>query len=376
MIIAALNENSSNETRVAITPNAIKHYLKLGLEVVCEKNAGHASGFSDADYEAAGAKIVANRKSLLQKAKILVCVNEPSPSDLQDLAPEALIIAPIDNNQEGELLTWGCKEKMSVFSMNLIPRISRAQSMDSLSSQANLAGYRAVLEAVVHFNRAIPMMMTAAGMIQPAKALILGAGVAGLQAIATAKRLGAVVYAFDVRRAAKEQVESLGAEFIEVAEDQDNETSGGYASETSEEYKRLQAQLIDQYATQSDLVISTALIPGRQAPILLTKETVKKMKPGSVIVDLATSRGGNCEVSQGDKIIKEGEVTIIGYSNIAGLIPATASELYANNLVHLITLLVDSSSELVFNKEDEIIKQALLCHEGNYLPFQKAKETL
>lgn len=375
MIIAALNENSSNETRVAITPNAIKHYLKLGLEVVCEKNAGQASGFSDADYESAGAKID-SRKSVLQKANILVSVNEPSPSDLKDLAPGALIIAPIDNNQEGELLSWGCKEKMSIFSMNLIPRISRAQSMDSLSSQANLAGYRAVLEAVVHFNRAIPMMMTAAGMIQPAKALILGAGVAGLQAIATAKRLGAVVYAFDVRRAAKEQVESLGAEFIEVAEDQDNETSGGYASETSEEYKRLQAELIDQYAAQSDLVISTALIPGRQAPILLTKKTVEKMKPGSVIVDLATSRGGNCELSQHDKIIQEGEVTIVGNSNIAGLIPATASELYANNLVHLITLLVGPSSELVFNKEDEIIKQALLCHEGNYLPFQEAKETL
>ncbi|KTD36006.1 pyridine nucleotide transhydrogenase, alpha subunit [Legionella nautarum] len=375
MIIAALNENSSNETRVAITPNAIKHYLKLGLEVVCEKNAGHASGFSDADYEAAGAKI-ANRKSLLQKANILVCVSEPSASDLKDLAPGALIIAPIDNNIEGELLTWGCKEKMSIFSMNLIPRISRAQSMDSLSSQANLAGYRAVLEAVVHYNRAIPMMMTAAGMIQPAKALILGAGVAGLQAIATAKRLGAVVYAFDVRRAAKEQVESLGAEFIEVGDDQDNETSGGYASETSEEYKHQQAKLIDQYAAQSDLVISTALIPGRQAPILLTKKTVEKMKPGSVIVDLATARGGNCELSQHNKIVKEGEVTIVGNGNIAGLIPATASELYANNLVHLITLLVGPSSELVFNKEDEIIKHALLCYEGNYLPFQEAKETL
>ena len=224
--------------------------------------------------------------------------------------------------------------------MNLIPRISRAQSMDSLSSQANLAGYRAVFEGVNRYNRAVPMMMTAAGMIQPAKVLILGAGVAGLQAIATAKRLGAVVYAFDVRSVAKEQVQSLGAEFIEVSEGQDNETSGGYASETSEAYQRLQAELIDQYAKQADIVVTTALIPGRKAPILLRKKTIEAMKPGSIIVDLATSRGGNCEVSQRDKIIKDKNgVTVVGFSNIAGLVPATASELYANNLVHLLTLL-------------------------------------
>ncbi|WP_347251502.1 Re/Si-specific NAD(P)(+) transhydrogenase subunit alpha [Legionella sp.] len=376
MIIAALNENSSNETRVAITPNAIKHYLKLGLEVMCEKHAGQASGFSDADYEAAGAKIAANRNALLQKANILVCVNEPSPADLQGLAPYSLVIGHIDNNESSELLTWAAEKKISLFSMNLIPRISRAQSMDSLSSQANLAGYRGVLEGVVHFNRAVPMMMTAAGMIHPAKILILGAGVAGLQAIATAKRLGAVVYAFDVRRAAKEQVESLGAEFIEVGDGQDAETSGGYAAETSEEYRRMQAELIDQYAKQADIIVSTALIPGKKAPLLLTKKTVEHMKPGSVIVDLATSRGGNCELSQRDKVVKEGEVTIIGYSNLAGLIPATASELYANNLVHLITLLVGTSNELSFNKEDDILKQAMLSHDGNYLPFQMAKETL
>lgn len=376
MIIAALNENISNETRVAITPNAVKQYLKLGLEVICEKNAGLASGFSDAEYEAAGAKIIPERKELLQKTKILVCVKEPSPKELKGLAPHALVIAPIDNEKEGELLTWGCKEKITLFSMNFIPRISRAQSMDSLSSQANLAGYRGVLEAVVHYNRAIPMMMTAAGMIQPAKVLVLGAGVAGLQAIATAKRLGGVIYAFDVRRAAKEQVESLGAEFIEVDEVQDNETSGGYASETSDEYRLLQAQLIDQYAKQSDIVISTALIPGRKAPILITKKTVEQMKPGSVIVDLATSRGGNCELSQCDKVVKEGGVTIIGYSNLAGFVPATASELYANNLVQLMNLLVGTSTELSLSGEDEIIKQAILCHDGDYLPFQQVKETL
>ena len=375
MIITALNEKNTNETRVAITPNAVKHYLKLGFEVICEKNAGQAAGFSDADYEAVGASIESNRKSLLAKTNVLVAVNEPLPADIQGLKAHSLIIAPVDNSEESDLLSWAAKEKISVFSMNLIPRISRAQSMDSLSSQANLAGYRAVIEGVSHFHRAIPMMMTAAGMIHPAKILILGAGVAGLQAIATAKRLGAVVYAFDVRRAAKEQVESLGAEFIEVAEGQDNETSGGYASETSKEYQLLQSKLIDEYAKQADIVIATALIPGRKAPILLFKDTIEQMKPGSIIVDLATARGGNSELSECDKIVKlKNGVTLIGYSNLAGFVPATASELYANNLVHLINLLAANPPELTFNDEDEIIKQAMLCHAGNYLPFQSAKE--
>ena len=375
MIIAALNESSLHEKRVAITPNAVKHYLKLGLQVVLEKNAGLASGFSDASHEDAGATIEESQNSLLQKAKIVAYVNEPTPSMIKGLKPHTLIVAPIDNMQESELLSTCCQEKISAFSMNLIPRISRAQSMDSLSSQANLAGYRAVLEGVHHYHRAIPMMMTAAGMIHPAKILILGAGVAGLQAIATAKRLGAVVYAFDVRSAAKEQVESLGAEFIEVVSEENNETTSGYASETSEEYQQLQADLIDQYAKQCDIVITTALIPGKKAPILVKADTVRQMKPGSVIVDLATSRGGNCELSQRDKVVREGEVTLIGYSNFAGLVPATASELYANNVVHLLNLLITPSSELAFNREDEIIKQAVLCHEGAYLPFQIAKET-
>jgi NAD(P) transhydrogenase subunit alpha len=374
MIIAALNESNSKETRVAITPNAIKHYTKLDFEIVTEKDAGLASGFSDSEYEAAGGQIEVNRNALLAKTKILLSVNEPKPNDLHGLPSNALIIAPIDKDPESKLLRWALKEKISLFSMNLIPRISRAQSMDSLSSQANLAGYRAVLEGVNHYKRAVPMMMTAAGMIQPAKVLILGAGVAGLQAIATAKRLGAVVYAFDVRRAAKEQVESLGAEFIEVSFEEDNETSGGYASETSEEYQRLQSELIAQYVKQSDIVVTTALIPGKKAPLLVTKKMVEQMKPGSVIVDLATSRGGNCELSQADKIVEAFGVSLIGYSNLAGLVPATASELYANNLVHLLTLLASTPSELNFDKEDEITKQALLCYDGIYLPFQQAKE--
>ncbi|WP_454784286.1 Re/Si-specific NAD(P)(+) transhydrogenase subunit alpha [Legionella sp. WA2024007413] len=372
MMIATLLA-PDNETRVAITPNSAKHLIKLGFDVAIEQNAGLAAGFNDQDYEELGAKIC-DKKTILKQANILFCINEPDSKNIEGLSPNALIIGHIDNDPESKLITW-CKEKhVTLLSMNLIPRISRAQSMDSLSSQANLAGYRAVLEACAEFHRVIPMMMTAAGMIQPAKVLVLGAGVAGLQAIATAKRLGAVVYAFDVRRAAKEQVESLGAEFIEVSQDQDSETKGGYASEVSEEYKKLQAELIDQYAKLSDIVISTALIPGRKAPILVFKKTVEQMKPGSVIVDLATARGGNCEVSVLDKTIKHGEVTIIGLSNLAGLVPATASELYANNLVHLINLLAPTPPEITLNPNDEIIQQAVLCHQNQYLPFQAKKE--
>lgn len=374
MIIATLNE-SPQETRVAITPNAVKHYEKLGLSVLCEANAGQASGYSDKDYQDVGAKIAPTRKELWTQANILTCVNEPTPADLSGLKPDSLVIAPIDNDPQSPLLQWACSHNINLFSMNLIPRISRAQNMDSLSSQANLAGYRAVLEGVNHFNRAVPMMMTAAGMIHPAKILVLGAGVAGLQAIATAKRLGAVIYAFDVRRVAKEQVESLGAEFIEVSDGEESETSGGYAREMSDEYKQKQAALIDQYAKMADIVICTALIPGRKAPILLTKATVEGMKPGSVIVDLATSRGGNCEVSQKDSVVKQGYVTVIGYSNMAGLVSTTASELYATNVLNLIRLLIDKDGQLSFNPEDEIIKQALLTHAGKHMPFLTPKES-
>lgn len=363
-----------NETRVAITPQSAKHFIKLGFEVTIEKDAGLLSGFKDNHYEQVGVRIGKDKKSILAKANILLCINEPNAKDLEGLSEGALLIGPIDNAPQGTLISWCQKKQITLVSMNLIPRISRAQSMDSLSSQANLAGYRAVLEACTQFHRAIPMMMTAAGMIQPAKVLILGAGVAGLQAIATAKRLGAVVYVFDVRRAAKEQVESLGAEFIEVNQDNDSETKEGYAAEASEEYKQMQAELIDHYAKIADIIISTALIPGRPAPVLLHKKTIDQMKPGSVVVDLATSRGGNCEVSVVDKVIKHGEVIVIGYSNLAGMVPATASELYANNLVHLITLLAPNPPEITLDANDEVIQNALLCHQNQYLPFKPKNE--
>lgn len=373
MIIAAMKE-PGNETRVAITPAAVKNYIKLGFKVTCEHDAGELAGFNDKAYEEAGASITHDKKSLLKHANILLCVNEPSPRALAGLAAHSLLICPVDSSADDALIKWCCKEQISLFSMNHIPRISRAQTIDSLSSQANLAGYRAVIEGVAHFNRVIPMMMTAAGMIHPAKVLVLGAGVAGLQAIATAKRLGAVVYAFDVRAAAKEQVQSLGAEFIEVGDVTDSETAGGYAKEMNKDYQRLQAALIDEYARLADIVICTALIPGKTAPVLLTKKTVAQMKPGSIIVDLATARGGNCELSVQDKIVQHEDVTLIGYSNMAGRVPATASELYANNLVNLMPLLTTSPPEFNFNSDDDIIKQALLCHDGQHLPFQTVKE--
>lgn len=369
MIIAAMREGNQ-ETRVAITSSVCAQYIKLGLEVLVETGAGARAGFTDEAYREAGARIISGKKTLLESTTILACVDQPDPDDLKGLGPDSLLIGPIDNDRHSPLLTWCQAQRISVFSMNSIPRISRAQTMDSLSSQANLAGYRAVLEAVGHFHRAIPMMITAAGMIHPAKVLILGAGVAGLQAIATAKRLGAVVYAFDVRTAAKEQVESLGAEFIAVEDTALAETAGGYANEMSEAYRHKQALLIDEYAKLADIVICTALIPGKKAPVLLKKETLDAMKPGSVVVDLATSRGGNCVLSETDEITQYQGITIIGYSNMAGRVPTTASELYATNVQNLVRLFDISSGTLQFDENDEIIKQGLLCHDGQYLPFQ------
>jgi NAD(P) transhydrogenase subunit alpha len=373
MIITAIREGG-NETRVAITPLAVKQYLKLGFEVTCEQNLGKYAGFSDSAYEQAGARVLRERKTLLEQTDILLCISEPVVEDLKGLQVGSILIGPIDNPTQSDLIHWCLRYRITLFSLNYIPRISRAQNLDTLSSQASLAGYRAVLEAVTRFKRAVPMMMTAAGMIHPAKFLILGAGVAGLQAIATAKRLGASVFAFDVRRAAKEQVESLGAQFIAVQHQEDVETSSGYAREMSEEYRRLQAELLEAHAQQVDIIICTAFIPERKAPILLKQKTVELMKPGSVIIDMATSRGGNCELSERDEVLKHGEVTIVGYSNLAGLIPTTASELFANNLLNLLKLFCPSAGILHFNEEDEIVRQALICHDGQPLPYQLVKE--
>lgn len=373
MLISTIKETGL-ETRVSITPASAKQLTKLGFEVSIETGAGLLAGFKDEAYEEVGVKIVSSKKVLLQETQILLCINEPDLGDVQNLPKTTLLIGSIEKNPEKAFFELCLTKHLRVFSMDNIPRISRAQSMDSLSSQANLAGYKAVLEAANHYHRALPMMMTAAGMIHPAKVLILGAGVAGLQAIATAKRLGAIVYAFDVRLAAKEQVESLGAEFIEVPVDEDGQLSSGYATESSEAYKKAQEQLIHQYATLSDIVITTALIPNRKAPILLQKETVESMKPGSVIVDMATSKGGNCALSVCDKTVQVNGITIIGTSNLARLVPTTASELYANNLLSVLKMMTTAPNSISLNPTDEIIIQSLLCEEGQYLPLQSAKE--
>lgn len=373
MIIVTLKE-APPETRVAITPNSAKTLIKSGHAILVQEDAGVLSGFSNQEYLEAGASVIKKQKELLSQADVLLALNEPELKPLGDLKKSALIITHVDDEEQHPLIRFCLRSGNTLFSMNKIPRISRAQSMDSLSSQANLAGYRAVIEAVSHYQKVVPMMMTAAGVIHPAKVLIIGAGVAGLQAIATAKRLGAVVYAFDVRRAAKEQVESLGAEFIEVPVEEQGENTSGYAQEMSEAYQKQQAELIDDYAKRVDIVITTALIPGRPAPVLLQKHTVEAMKSGAVIIDMATARGGNCELSKRDKIIRINKVTLVGLSNLPGLVPTTASELYANNLVQTLKLLT-TDTQGVFNPKDDIIKSAILCHKGHYHPFTATEKT-
>lgn len=358
------------ETRVALTPSVAKQYQTLGHQLFLQHSAGELSGFSDQLFEAFDVT-VDKAKTILPKANVLLTVNAPAKVTLKCLAPNTLVISQFEND-DNTLVEYCLANQLSLINMKQMPRISRAQNMDTLSSQSNLAGYKAVLMAVNAFQRVVPMMMTAAGMIHPAKILILGAGVAGLQAIATAKRLGAAVYAFDVRRAAKEQVESLSAEFVEVSEE-DIESKDGYAGEASESYKQKQAELIHEYALQSDIIVTTALIPNRAAPILIQEETVQAMKPGSIIVDMATSRGGNCALSEMDKVVEKHGVTIMGYSNLAGMVPTTASELYANNLLQMVKLISDDG-QITFNSEDVVLQHTLVCHQGEMMPFMPEEQ--
>ena len=367
MNVVILNESAA-ENRVALTPSKVKHYKDLHCAVFITKNAGKNAGYQDKAYEDAGA-IIEKTSDALLKADIILSINPPKASTLKKVKKDVILISQLQN-EDNKLLQYCIEKQITLLNLNAIPRISRAQNMDVLSSQANLSGYKAVLLAINHFQRVVPMMMTAAGMIHPAKVLILGAGVAGLQAIATAKRIGAEVFAFDVRQAAREQVESLGATFVSVSEEEDLESEGGYASQTSDDYKKKQAALIQQYASQSDIVISTALIPNRPAPILLSKETVSQMKPGSVIVDIATSRGGNCELSVKDKIIVDHGITIVGYSNLAGMLSKTASELFSNNVLNVVKLLINKkTSSIELNPEDTIIQHSIVCHNGQSMPF-------
>ena len=364
MIIAVPKEIQKNETRVAITPQTTKEYIKSGLEVHIETEAGTRSFFKDSDFQDAGAKIVQNPKSLYKDADIILKVIHPTIDEISMFPSEAIFISFFQTTREVSIVKAMADVKVTGFSMHLIPRTTLAQKMDALSSQANIAGYKSVLIGSARISKYMPLLMTAAGTIRPSKVLILGAGVAGLQAVATAKRLGAQVEVFDVRPVVKEQVESLGAKFIEVEASKNEGTGeGGYAKETSEDYKRKQQKLINSRISQADMVITTALIPGRPAPVLIPASMVKNMKAGSVIMDLASENGGNCELTKRDDIIEVNQVIIDGTSNLPATMPFHASELYAKNVASFVTHLV-SENTINLDLEDEIISGAMFTHKG------------
>lgn len=367
MKIAAAKESSPLEARVAITPDTAKKFVAAGITVAIEAGAGIKAGIADSAYEAAGATVAQSAAEAYAGADIVLCVDTPDDAGVA-LIPEGSILIgmmnPLDPKTDFSALN---KRSIHAYAMEFLPRISRAQSMDVLSSQSNLAGYRAVIEAVSATSKTVPMMMTAAGTIPPAKALVLGVGVAGLQAIATAKRLGAVVSAFDVRAATKEQAMSLGAKFIEVAASADAETSGGYAKEMDEDYKRRQGEALAEVIKTQDIIISTALIPGKPAPELITSDMVKSMKAGSVIVDLAAANGGNCKLTKADEVLTtENGVTIIGYTNMPSRAASDASPLYARNLqTFVMTLMFDKETKgLKVLSDDELIKGTLVTKGG------------
>ena len=365
MKIAVAKETSPLESRTALTPDAVKKLVALGATVTIETGAGTGSAITDAALAAAGATIAASAREAYQAADIICAVNMPQADVIAHIPEGAHLIgmlAPLDSATDFAPLL---KRKLHAYALELLPRISRAQAMDVLSSQSNLAGYRAVIEAVAETSKVVPMMMTAAGTVPPAKALVLGAGVAGLQAIATAKRLGAVVSAFDVRAAVKEQVQSLGAKFVEVAAEEGGETAGGYAKEMSEDYKRRQSQAIHDTLKTQDIVISTALIPGKPAPELITEAMLKDMKPGSVIVDMAAASGGNCTLTTRDEVTTVHGVTLIGFTNLPSRAARDATPLYARNLVNFITsLMVNKEKQFQVNVEDELIQGTLVTRGG------------
>lgn len=379
MRIAVPAETEANETRVAASPETVKKYIALGAEVAIQSGAGKAAGVTDAEYLAAGATIAANAKEALAEADLVLTVRRPSTAILSAIKRGAHVISIMDPYGQEAALNAMAAAGVNAFAMEFMPRITRAQVMDVLSSQANLAGYRAVIDGAAEYGRALPMMMTAAGTVPAARMFIMGVGVAGLQAIATARRLGAIVTATDVRPATKEQVESLGAKFIAVEDEEfkQAETSGGYAKEMSDAYKAKQAALVASHIAKQDIVITTALIPGRPAPKLITADMVRSMRAGSVIVDLAVERGGNCELAKpGETAITENGVHIVGHLNVPGRLAATASSLYAKNLLAFVETMIDKETKNLSPKwDDELVKATLLTKDGaivhpNFLPKQ------
>ncbi|MDN5752936.1 MAG: Re/Si-specific NAD(P)(+) transhydrogenase subunit alpha [Nitrosospira sp.] len=365
-------EIRGGETRVAATPETVKKFTAKGFHVVLvQAGAGAGASIPDEAYREAGASIAASAAELYGQSQIVLKVRGPEPGELAMMRKDAVLLGLLSPHQSDGIEALS-RHGLTAFAMEKLPRISRAQSMDVLSSQANIAGYKAVLMAANVYQKFFPMLMTAAGTVKAARVLVLGAGVAGLQAIATAKRLGAVIEAFDVRPAAKEQVASLGAKFVEVPlsdeEKAQAETAGGYAREMSDDYKRRQGELVHQRAAAADIIITTALIPGRPAPVLIKEETVRAMKPGSVIVDMAVEAGGNCPLSELDKIVVKHGVHLVGIANLPGLVAADSSALYARNLMNFLNLMLDANSgEFKVNREDEVISGTLVCADGEVI---------
>ncbi|ACL96879.1 Re/Si-specific NAD(P)(+) transhydrogenase subunit alpha [Caulobacter vibrioides] len=366
-VIAVTKETRADETRVAATPETVKKLGAAGFSVVIQAGAGTAASYPDADYEAAGAKIAKTAKDALKDADVLFKVRAPESAEIAALKKGAIVAAALNPYQDKETLDALAKAGATAIAMEFIPRITRAQVMDMLSSQANLAGYRAVIEGAEAYGKALPMMMTAAGTVAAAKVFIMGVGVAGLQAIATARRLGAVVTATDVRPATKEQVESLGAKFLAVEDEEfkNAQTAGGYAKEMSKEYQAKQAELVSSHIAKQDIVITTALIPGRPAPKLVSAAQVASMKPGSILVDLAIEQGGNVEGAKlNETVVTEGGVKILGHANLPGRIAADASALYARNLFALSSLFTNKEGAFAPNFEDEILQAAVVIRDG------------
>lgn len=367
MRIAIPAESDPAERRVAATPESVKKLKALGATVVVETGAGLGSRLPDADYLAVGAEIAPTAKSAVGDADVVLKVRRPTVDEAGLMKPGAVVLGILDPYGNTEALEALAKTGLVTFAMELMPRITRAQTMDVLSSQANLAGYRAIVEAAVEYDRAFPMMMTAAGTVPAAKVFIMGAGVAGLQAIATARRLGAIVTATDVRPAAKEQVESLGAKFIAVEDDEfrQAETAAGYAKPMSAEYQKKQAALVAEHIRKQDVVVTTALIPGRPAPRLVSAEMLASMRPGGVVVDLAVERGGNVEGAIPGEVVEVGGVKIVGHLNVAGRLAASSSQLYARNLYNFLETLVDKKAGvLAIKPEDELVKATLVTRDG------------
>ena len=361
MKIGSILENQSIEKRIAITPEVVKKYISLGFEICLIKNYGIHLGINDENYLNVGAKISEDEKEILKSSDIIVQLGMLSDEKSSLIKENQIIVGVLNPYINKEKLENLAKKKINLFSLELLPRITRAQSMDILSSQANLAGYKAVIESFANFEKAVPMMMTAAGTVPAAKVLVVGAGVAGLQAIATAKRMGAIVFATYVRMASKEQVESLGGKFLTVEGSENLETEGGYAKEASEDFKKKQEDLLSETLKKIDIVVCTALIPGKKAPLIIKEEMIKNMQSGSIIYDLAAVQGGNTAFTQADKIIEKNGVKIMGESNILNKLPISASSLYAKNMFNFVDNLYDKQNKKINIKlEDEIIEKTLI----------------